>query len=74
MSLRAGGPLVCPAKVLAEVQKVDPAKVTCRPSGASPPTSAAPRSGVLVFTKPVNGNDTIYVAGTDGGLARLRHP
>jgi hypothetical protein len=56
------------ASDLAAVQKVDPAKVLAAPAGASAPTSTAPRSGVLVFTKPVNGNDEIYVAGTDGQL------
>ena len=38
------------------------------PSGATGPTTATVRSGTLVFTKPVDGNPTIYVAGTDGEL------
>ncbi len=60
--------------VLAAVQKVNPAKVLSAPLGASAPTSATPRSGVLIFTKPVNGNDTIYVVGTDGDLHGFATP
>ena len=59
---------VSSASVLAAVQKVDPAKVLAAPAGTSAPTSTHPRSGVLVFTRPVNGNDEIYVVGTDGEL------
>ena len=59
---------VSSAGVLAAVQKVDPAKVLAAPAGTSAPTSTHPRSGVLVFTRPVNGNDEIYVVGTDGEL------
>ncbi len=62
------------ASDLAAVQKVDPAKVLAAPGGASPPTGTVPRSGVLVFTKPVNGNDTIYVVGTDGELHGFATP
>jgi hypothetical protein len=53
---------------LAAVQKVDHAKVLAAPAGVTAPTSTHPRSGVLVFTRPVNGNDEIYVTGTDGEL------
>jgi hypothetical protein len=59
---------------LAAVQKVDPAKVLAAPAGAGAPTSAVPRAGVLVFTRPVNGNDTIYVVGTDGQLHGFATP
>ena len=59
---------------LAAVQKVDPAKVLAAPAGAGAPTSVAPRPGVLVFTQPVNGNDTIYVVGTDGQLHGFATP
>jgi hypothetical protein len=61
-------------KVLSDVQKVDPAKVLAAPPGASAPSSTTPRSGVLMFTKPVNGNDTIYVVGTDGELHGFATP
>jgi hypothetical protein len=60
--------------VLAAVQKVDPAKILTAPAGASAPSSVAPRSGVLVFTSPVNGNPTIYVVGTDGELHGFATP
>jgi hypothetical protein len=56
------------ASQLAAVHKVNPAKVLTAPSGATAPTTATVRSGTLVFTKPVDGNPTIYVAGTDGKL------
>ncbi len=59
---------------LAAVQKVDPAKVLAAPAGAGAPTSVVPRPGVLVFTRPVNGNDTIYVVGTDGQLHGFATP
>ena len=59
---------------LAAVQKVDPAKVLAAPAGAGAPTSVVPRAGVLVFTKPVNGNNTIYVVGTDGQLHGFATP
>ena len=61
-------------KVLAAVQKVDPAKVLAAPAGASLPSSATPRSGVLVFTSPVNGNPEIYVVGADGELHGFAAP
>jgi hypothetical protein len=60
--------------VLAAVQKVDPAKILTAPAGASAPSSTTPRSGVLVFTSPVNGNPTIYVVGTDGELHGFATP
>jgi hypothetical protein len=53
---------------------VDPAKILTAPSSASAPASVAPRSGVLVFTRPVNGNPTIYVVGTDGELHGFATP
>jgi hypothetical protein len=56
------------SSTLAAVEKVDPAKVLAAPAGVSAPTAAHPRSGVLVFTRPVNGNAEIYVTGTDGEL------
>jgi hypothetical protein len=59
---------------LAAVQKVDPAKVLAAQAGAGAPTSVVPRAGVLVFTRPVNGNDTIYVVGTDGQLHGFATP
>ena len=59
---------------LAAVQKVDPAKVLAAPAGAGAPTSVVPRAGVLVFTRPVNGNPTIYVVGTDGQLHGFATP
>ena len=62
------------ASELASVQKVDPAKVIAAPAGASAPTSVVPRPGVLVFTRPVNGNDTIYAVGTDGQLHGFATP
>ncbi len=56
------------ASDLAALEKVDHAKVTTAPAGTSAPTSAAPRSGTLITTRAVNGNATIYFAGTDGEL------
>ena len=44
------------------------------PAGASPPASITPRSGVLVFTSPVNGNPEIYVVGADGELHGFATP
>ena len=44
------------------------------PAGAGAPTSVVPRAGVLVFTRPVNGNPTIYVVGTDGQLHGFATP
>jgi hypothetical protein len=56
------------ASQLTALEKVDPAKVTSAPAGTSAPTSAPPRSGTLLTTRSVNGNATIYFAGTDGQL------
>jgi len=53
---------------LPAVQKVDHAKVLAAPAGTSAPTAAAVRPGTLLSTRAVNGNPTIYVAGTDGQL------
>ena len=58
---------------LTALQKVDHASVRTATAGATPPT-ASPRSGTLVFTRPVNGNATIYVAGTDGDLHGFATP
>ena len=51
---------------LAALRKVDRAKVASAPFGMSAPTSRLPRSGTLLTTRAVNGNATIYFAGTDG--------
>ena len=69
-----GGPSQASASELAAVQKVDPAQVLAAPAGASAPTAVAPRPGVTVFTRPVNGNATIYVVGTDGELHPFATP
>ena len=62
------------ARQLAAVQKVDPAQVLAAPAGASAPTAVAPRSGVTVSTREVDGNTTIYVVGTDGELHPFATP
>jgi hypothetical protein len=62
------------ASELAAVQKVDPAKVLAAPAGASAPTAVAPRVGVTVSSQPVDGNATVYVVGTDGGLHPFATP
>jgi hypothetical protein len=62
------------ANQLAAVQKVDPAQVLAAPAGASAPTAVAPRSGVTVSTREVDGNATIYVVGTDGELHPFATP
>ena len=56
------------ASELATLEKVDHAKVTSGPAGTSAPTSTAPRSGTLLTSRAVNGDATIYFAGTDGEL------
>jgi hypothetical protein len=56
------------SSLLTAMEKVDPAKVLAAPAGTSAPTSTHPRSGVLLTTRPVNGNVEIYVVGTDGEL------
>jgi hypothetical protein len=61
------------ASALAALQKVDHATVVNAPAGSTLPT-AAPRAGALVFTRPVTGNSTIYVVGTDGDLHGFATP
>jgi len=58
---------------LTALQRVDHASVIDAPTGAVPP-SGAPRTGTLMFTRPVNGNATIYVVGTDGDLHGFATP
>ncbi len=53
---------------LVALRKVDHAKVVSAPGASSASTDVAPRPGTLVTTRAVNGNATIYVAGTDGQL------
>ena len=61
------------SKDLAAVEKVDHAKPQSAPAGAKAP-SGPPRSGTLVFTRPVNGAATVYVVGTDGELHGFATP
>ena len=56
------------ASELAALEKVDHAKVASASAGMSAPTSTAPRSGTLLTTRAINGDATIYFAGTDGEL------
>jgi hypothetical protein len=58
---------------LAKLQKVDHAAVLAAPAGARAP-DVEPRPGTLLFTRPVNGRPTIYVAGTDGQLHGFASP
>jgi len=58
---------------LAALQRVDDARIQTAAAGTIPP-NAAPRPGTLVFTRPVNGVGTIYVAGTDGELHGFATP
>ncbi len=58
---------------LAAVEKVDPAEAEAAPPGTSPPLGA-PRPGTLIFTRPVDGTTTIYVAGGDGELHGFATP
>ena len=58
---------------LAALQRVDHAAIVDAPSGAVPP-SKPPRMGTLMFTRPVDGNPTIYVVGTDGDLHGFATP
>jgi hypothetical protein len=53
---------------LAALRKVDHAKVTSAPGGASAPTSTVPRFGTLLTTRAANGDAPIYLAGSDGEL------
>jgi hypothetical protein len=64
---------VSSSSLLTDLQKVDHATVQTAAAGATPPTTS-PRSGTLVFTRPVNGNATIYVVGTDGDLHGFATP
>ena len=58
---------------LAALRRVDHAAIVDAPSGATPP-ARAPRVGTLMFSRPVNGNPTIYVVGTDGDLHGFATP
>ena len=62
------------AATLAQLQKVDHAKVLQAPSGTAAPTGATLRAGTLLSTKAINGNPTIYVVGTSGDLYRFASP
>ena len=58
---------------LPALRRVDHAAIVDAPSGATPP-ARAPRVGTLMFSRPVNGNPTIYVVGTDGDLHGFATP
>lgn len=60
-------------KVLAALQKVDPATVLKAPSGATVPTAKV-RAGTIVTAAAVTGSPTIYVMGTDGDLHGFSTP
>jgi MBG domain (YGX type) len=64
----AGGRAFAVRSSLAAVEKVDHAKVQPAPAGTSAPTTATVRPGTLLSTRAVNGDPTIYVAGTDDQL------
>ena len=64
----AGGRAFAVGTSLAAVQKVDHAKVLAAPAGTAAPTAATVRPGTLLSTRAVNGEPTVYVAGTDGQL------
>jgi hypothetical protein len=59
---------------LSRLQKVDHAAVLSAPAGTSAPANRPARPGTLLFTRPVNGGATIYVAGTDGELHGFATP
>jgi hypothetical protein len=61
------------ASALAAVEKVDHAEAEAAPAGTGPPLGA-PRPGTLIFTRPVDGTATIYVAGSDGELHGFATP
>jgi hypothetical protein len=58
---------------LEAVEAVDHAEPQTAAGGATPPTGPL-RPGTLVFTRPVNGDPTIYVAGSDGDLHGFASP
>ncbi|HTW07261.1 MAG TPA: hypothetical protein VME46_07115, partial [Acidimicrobiales bacterium] len=58
---------------LEAVEKVDHAEPQSAAGGTEPP-EGPPRPGTLVFTRPVSGNPTVYVAGTDGDLHGFATP
>ena len=58
---------------LVAVRRVDHAQLEFAPPGTQAP-SIPPRAGTLLFTRPVNGSPTIYVAGTDGELHGFATP
>jgi hypothetical protein len=58
---------------LEAVEKVDHAEPETAAGGTTPPEGPL-RPGTLVFTSPVNGDPTIYVAGTDGDLHGFASP
>jgi hypothetical protein len=62
------------ATELAALRKVDHATAVDAPAGAQPPTATAPRAGTLLSTRAVNGQGTIYVAGTDGEMHGFSTP
>jgi hypothetical protein len=64
---------VASSSALEALERVDHAEVETAPSGTSPPMGA-PRPGTLIFTRPVNGTATIYVAGNDGELHGFASP
>lgn len=59
---------------LTALQKVNKATTQDAIGGTSAPTTATPRAGTLLFTRPVNGAATIYVVGTDGELHGFSTP
>ena len=61
------------SSALAALQRVDHAEAETAPPGASPPISPL-RPGTLLFTRPIDGTATIYVAGTDGELHGFATP
>jgi hypothetical protein len=61
------------SSALAALRRVDHAEPETAPPGASPPISP-PRPGTLLFTRPIDGTATIYVAGTDGELHGFATP
>lgn len=64
---------IASAGTLLALQRVDHASVQEALAGATPP-SGPPRPGTLVFTRPVTGSPTVYVAGADGRLHGFATP